>query len=323
MSGAVGLADGIPVVEAVEGAAGAVASGDWTGGVSAGMALSTAGSAAVADPVGTIVAGGWGWVFEHVPVLRDALDWLAGDAQAIEATCAAWSEQVAVPLGRAGESLADTVEGTRGIWTGDAADAYRDAGRRLAERLGSVAIAARAAAVGIRIAGTLVLETRNLIRDMLAEFAAWLSVTCAAAVASSVPTAGSSVATWMQIATARAAALGEKVTSKLAALAPRLEAFTSHVGTLARVTERLGRVAAGLEGASGFARRVAAAPSPSAELATRLSRAASAVPTGAAAREAVAGAAPTAVVKAVGDGWKAASQSGPPEAAGADAGSGT
>ena len=46
----------------------------------------------VANPLGTLVGAGIGWLIEHVSVLKEPLDDLAGDPGAINVVAAAWGE---------------------------------------------------------------------------------------------------------------------------------------------------------------------------------------------------------------------------------------
>ncbi|MFC7752085.1 hypothetical protein [Tsukamurella soli] len=313
------LVDGIPLAEAVRDAAAAVSDGSWAGVAGGGWGVIGAVGDLVADPVGTIAGAGFGWIFEHVPVLREALDKVSGDPNAVEALCTAWSDDVAGPLVGVAAAFANAVSGTEDAWTGPAADAYRAAGAELAGHVEAVADAARGAAAGVRMAGTLVLEVRTWIRDQLAQFAEWLAVGYAIAAASAVPTGGASVATWINGAVAKGARLAQRFTGRIDDLMRKFEALVGHLGRLGEAVRELrrtsGRVHAAVgrarvHGESGTATDVAAAGV--------VARHAAATPSLVEIAKDAGKSGALAVAKSMGDGWKtfAATDSGASTAGG-------
>ncbi len=306
------LVDGLPLAEGVRDAANAVADGSWIGTAGGAAAVADAVADIAADPVGTIMAGGFGFVFEHVPGLRDALDAVSGDSDAIDAVCASWRDAVATPIAAAAEDLGIALDETRGAWVGEAADGYRSAATALAGHVEALALAARAAATGVRLAGTFVLEVRTWIRDQLASFAGWLAAGYVIAAAASAETFGASVVTWMNGAIARGAVLARRFTRALEALTGRLEAVADRLGRLGEATGALRRGAVSIDAA--VARTAAAGGS---------GRAAAAVGSGVRAgwatsrpsverltTDAVTGAM-GAVAKSAGDAWKTFSATAP------------
>ncbi|MBY8852061.1 hypothetical protein K7G98_28795 [Saccharothrix sp. MB29] len=118
---------GIGIAESAADLYNGVSSGSWVeGGLGfAGTGLEMLSLAL--DPLGTLLQYAVSWIIEHVGPLRDALNWLAGDADQIAAYATTW-QNVSRSVGRAHEVLTSEVgRGTAG-WTGAAADAYRRGG---------------------------------------------------------------------------------------------------------------------------------------------------------------------------------------------------
>lgn len=299
-----GLVEGVPLAESVRDAAEAVSDGSWAG---LGGALFGAGSAVkdiAEDPIGAIGAAGFGWVFEHVPILRSALDAVSGNPEAIDAVCDTWADDVAKPLAGVATAVAEASSGTRDGWSGDAADAYRTATTTLAGHSEALGTAARAAATGLKVAGTFVIEVRNTIRDELSKFLGWMVAGYAVAAAASAPTAGGSIATFTNGVILRGAQLGQKFAGILRTLSSKLDSFAGSLGKLGDAADALRRAATRIDGASSRVGDLATSGAASGrvmnELVSRWSSATPTAPTvlGVGKDLGVAG------VKAAGDGWK-------------------
>lgn len=307
-----GLLDGISLAEDIQDFAENMSSGHEVIGL---LSLAGAGGAVkdvLTDPVGAIAAAGFGWLFEHVPVLTSALNAVSGNPDAIDATCDTWRDQVAVPMQAVSNSLKEAAEGTESGWTGDPADAYRAATGGLAEHSKAMGMAADAVAVSLRLAGSLVIEVRNYIRDELSKLLGWLVGAAAIAAASAVPTAGSSVAAFTSTAIMRGASLGQKFAAMLRTLVSRIEKLASNLGKLGEMTDMLRKSATKLDGAATAAAEVG-------NTGTGINRAiialadksANAVP-GIPGREDLFKEAGKGSVKALGDVWKTGTVTAPP-----------
>ncbi|GAA1087834.1 WXG100-like domain-containing protein [Tsukamurella spumae] len=301
-----GLVDGVPLAEAVRDAANAIGE-DGFGSIGSGFAAYGVVSAAkdvASDPIGSIFAAGFGWAIEHNPILRTALDAVTGDPDAIESVTDTWKDEVATPLATVAQSVSAAGESTSRGWVGEAGDAYRAATTELAGHSEALGTAARAAAAGLSAAGTLVVEVRTTIRDELSGFLGWLTAGAAIASAAATPTAGGSVATFINTAILRGAALGQKFAGLLRRLADKLERFTDRLGALGRAADALRRAAVTIDGSAartvGRARPEAVSARISGELVSRWSNAAPSLPT---AGE-VGRAGGAVVAKSVGDAWK-------------------
>lgn len=311
-------ADGLPLAEAVRDAADAISDGSWAG--LGGAAISAAGRVGelVADPIGAILGGGFGFVLEHVPMLGAALDLVSGDEEAIDAVVTGWLGSVAGPLeASAGEATA-AVERLMTGWEGTAAESFADRSAALTRRRDCLAVAARAGAAGVRMAGTLVLSVRELIRDELARFLGWLAAGYVIAAAASIPSGGASVASWMNTAVLRGAQLAQRFGRAIARLLDKLTELTARIGRLADAVDAMHRGAAEVARSAAVvsraARRGEGIGALGADLSARWARAAPSLKdVGLDAAAALGGGG----VKAVGDGWKSFSAA-PPEPSGAE-----
>src|SRR5437764_7755050 len=81
---------GISILEAGKGLKDGIESGDWAATVMGAVGVGLEALAFVADPFGSILAAGVGWLMEHVGPLKEALDKLAGNPDQIKAHSETW-----------------------------------------------------------------------------------------------------------------------------------------------------------------------------------------------------------------------------------------
>src|SRR5947209_3572430 len=88
---------------------------------------------AVVDPVGAVLNAGVGWLLEHVKFLREPLDALLGNPEAINANIQNLKQAAAAARTLAAEHHQDlrTISG----WTGEAAESYTASVSKLAGEL--------------------------------------------------------------------------------------------------------------------------------------------------------------------------------------------
>ncbi|WP_433828955.1 hypothetical protein ACQP2E_06540 [Actinoplanes sp. CA-015351] len=141
------------------------------GGVGASLDLLTL----AIDPLGGLVAWGVSWLMEHVQPLKDALDWLAGNADEVTAQAATWSN-VSDFTATARQDYISRLNTEVTGWFGAAGDAYREHARLHLETLNGLATAARGISYAVEGAGLLVALVRGIVRDLIAEFVATLAV---------------------------------------------------------------------------------------------------------------------------------------------------
>lgn len=82
--------EGAGVLEAAMGVKDGLASGGYWSAAGNGAVVGLSALSAVMDPFQVIFAAGVGWLMEHVAILREPLDWLAGDPKEIEGHAATW-----------------------------------------------------------------------------------------------------------------------------------------------------------------------------------------------------------------------------------------
>ncbi|WP_051386130.1 WXG100 family type VII secretion target [Actinokineospora inagensis] len=120
------------------------------------------------DPIGTLGQYAVSWVIEHVKPLRDALNWLAGDADQISAYAATW-KNVSQAVGAVAADLKTEVANGTSAWTGPAADAYRKNAAAQGDDITAAATSAGTIGTVVEVVGMLVGVVRGIVRDLVAE----------------------------------------------------------------------------------------------------------------------------------------------------------
>lgn len=222
-------------------------------GNAAGFALQGASTAldslgAVVDPLAALASAGVGWLIEHCEILREPLNQLAGNPEAIEAVTQTWHNIAAEmrDIGRdvSASALSNTVE-----WQGRAADAYRGKATALANEISAMDAGASGVAGAIATGGVLVGTVRALVRDIIAECVGDLISKALIAAASSVVTLGGSVGAFLGwaigkigITVGRIAAKISELLAKLGELLGKLGKLGGTMGELATHASRYARV---------------------------------------------------------------------------------
>ncbi|MCP2291653.1 DUF6531 domain-containing protein [Nocardia amikacinitolerans] len=172
---------GVTLLETVSDTYEAISSGSW---VEAGLGIVGVGlevAAVVVDPFGTLAGFGVGWLIEHVEPLQEALNWVAGDPDQIQAYAKTWSN-VSEKINEAAEAHKRAVEQDIAEWTGATATAYRARAVETADALAAATKAAEAASQAIEMAGGVVAAVRMVVRDIVAQTVGRLAVWAAEAV---------------------------------------------------------------------------------------------------------------------------------------------
>ena len=143
--------------------------GSWVDGTLGGVGASLDMLSLAIDPLGTLVAWGVSWLMEHVKPLKDALDWLAGNADEVAAHTATWSN-VSAFTDQARQQYADRLSAEVADWFGTSGDAYRGQAEAQLQILEGLATAARGISYAVEGAGLLVALVRGIVRDLIAEF---------------------------------------------------------------------------------------------------------------------------------------------------------
>ncbi|GAB3568652.1 RHS repeat-associated core domain-containing protein [Amycolatopsis endophytica] len=159
---------GISLLEGAQDLRKAIESGDWASGALGAAAAGLDALGFVLDPFGSIFAAGVGWLIEHIGPLKDALDALAGNPDAVKAHSETW-KNIANELGEVGVDLTNQVTADLTGWTGPSADTYRQQAKDVGDLLAAAKEASSGTASGIETAGTVVAAVRTLVRDIIAE----------------------------------------------------------------------------------------------------------------------------------------------------------
>ncbi len=163
----IGIVD--PAVECVK----AISSGDW---VEVGIDTASASLDAlsyVSDPAGELLSYGVGWLMEHVQVLSEPLDWLAGDPDAITAHATTWGN-IADAVSAARQDYTHSASVDLTTWQGAAAGAYRAHAHEIDQLLEAMAIAADGIRVAVTMSGKVVAAVREEIRKAITELVGYL-----------------------------------------------------------------------------------------------------------------------------------------------------
>ncbi|OJF15389.1 hypothetical protein [Couchioplanes caeruleus] len=167
-------ATGLGLVEDAQQIASGIENNRWVdtslGGVGASLEILSL----ALDPIGGLLSWGVGWLMEHVQPLKEALDWLAGNADAVAAHAATWGN-VARFTASARADYAAKLGSEVSQWFGASGDAYRGHADRHLAAMEGIATAAQGISSAVEGAGLLVGLVRGIVRDLIADFIATLA----------------------------------------------------------------------------------------------------------------------------------------------------
>jgi hypothetical protein len=176
----------------------------------------------IANPFKHLVQAGVSWLFEHISFLREPLDWIAGNPNAIEGLALTWNN-IAMALHDAAAEWASELQ-TATDWDGADAEAYRQSAAAFGEVVNGAADGAKWTANLITGAGVLVAITRTMFLEIISNFIAEAILWILSALATAGFTFG-----------ATAAAAVARVVSKAVGV------FADLVGKLGQLMSKLGR----------------------------------------------------------------------------------
>jgi hypothetical protein len=197
---------------------------------------------AVLFPFNTLLQAGLGWLIEHIAFLREPLDALAGDPDAVLAQARHWDRVAAELRAAAADHGATAVPD----WHGPAADGHRLAVEELSAALSSGADQADALGRLVLVTGAAVGTARAWIRDTIVDFVATVVQYLLAAATLAFLSAGGSLAGVVVAVVLRALEVAERIGGRLRQL---LQALAAAEGVA-------GRIGTAVQGA---ARRIEAA----------------------------------------------------------------
>ncbi|MFD2396413.1 WXG100 family type VII secretion target [Prauserella oleivorans] len=134
-----------------------------------GLALGLDALGFIANPLGALAGSVVGFLIEHLEFLKEPLDDLAGDPDAIFAVAAVWGEQVSKECVQIADDYQRAIESEIGSWNGDAAEAYRGKSGQIVEQIRSLEAAAVGVSQAVQGSGQAVATVRGIIRDLIAD----------------------------------------------------------------------------------------------------------------------------------------------------------
>jgi uncharacterized protein YukE len=216
-----------------------------------GVAFNVIGAASAAvmfavDPLGSLFAAGVGWLMEHVSFLRDALNQLMGDPDAIQANQKEGTD-LAVEMRQLAEDHRKAMVNPEG-WNGESAEAFSARMEVMGEELDMLAASVETKAKIVAMGGTVVIVLRDIVRDLIAQLIGSLIAYALIAVAMMVPTFGASIPAFITAATAKAITLGVNIASRIARMLKGLAKMMARTDDINVATKRIGKGWEGFEG---------------------------------------------------------------------------
>ncbi|SEP45545.1 WXG100 family type VII secretion target [Amycolatopsis saalfeldensis] len=203
--------------------------GDW---LNFGVDVATDGLdllGAAMDPLGTLASAGVGWLIEHISFLKEGLDQLAGNPEAVTAKATTW-ENVSKQLEQSAGQYEQAAAKVAPDFQGQGGQAYQDTAKGYAATLRGASGQAHAASIGMNVAAALVGTERGLIRDMISSFVGELIIKGLAALAASWCTFGGTIAAFIADTVVEGGILAEKIGTRIAKVVEQLEKLAKSAG---------------------------------------------------------------------------------------------
>ncbi len=203
-----------------------------------GAGVSTA--SAVADPFATALGAGFGWIMEHVGLLKEALDEVMGDPEDIQANVEATKGKAADLRVLAEDHRASLVKPDDG-WTGTSSERFQVSMDTMGKELDGLANAVEGKAKVVAMMGTLVSVLRDLVRDAIAQLLGSLTANGVIGIAGAIFTFGGSlVYAGAQIAQ-KVSALSIKIAMQVSRVVEALGKLVSKISGIDDIVERIGK----------------------------------------------------------------------------------
>ncbi|MGK4597747.1 WXG100 family type VII secretion target [Amycolatopsis sp. w19] len=148
-----------------------LAQGDWTEGL---LSLGSAGFDAASliasggNPLETLLSWGLGWVIEHVDFLKEPLDWLTGNQDALDLEAQKWTA-ISKKVQETAEQLTAEVRKNTVDWTGAVADRYLEYVQEQLHSYRALSDAARDAGAVVEVCKIILDVVRTVIRDLITD----------------------------------------------------------------------------------------------------------------------------------------------------------
>lgn len=147
---------------------GAFNSGSWVSGGMAAFAAVGDAASFIADPIGSLIAMGAGWVLEHVHPLDQWLDEFTGDADQVAAYAQTWGN-INTQLSACSQQLAGYTRSDLSSMSGQTISAITALEADLGKLIEQAGKWASAMGQALNVAATLVQIVHDLVRDALSE----------------------------------------------------------------------------------------------------------------------------------------------------------
>lgn len=147
---------------------GAFNSGSWVSGGMAAFAAVGDAASMIADPIGSLIAMGAGWVLEHVHPLDQWLDEFTGDADQVAAYAQTWGN-INTQLSACSQQLAGYTRSDLSSMSGQTISAITALEADLGKLIEQAGKWASAMGQALNVAATLVQIVHDLVRDALSE----------------------------------------------------------------------------------------------------------------------------------------------------------
>jgi hypothetical protein len=145
----------------------ALHNGDWISGGMAAFDLIDDALDAAADPIGTLMGAGLGWLMEHMEPIKGWLGQLAGNAAEVQQHAQTWSS-ISGKLGNAGSTLQHIISDLEGQ-KGDTVDDYRRFQQQAAEHIKSASSWTQGISSSIASASKIVTVVHDLVKQCFSE----------------------------------------------------------------------------------------------------------------------------------------------------------
>ena len=212
------------LLEDCESIASGIRNGDWVEGGMGAFAAVADGVAMAVDPLGSVLAMGFGWLIDHMWPIKDWFNDLTGDAGEVAAFAATW-ENIAMQMQGVSDELLRTLADLDDQH-GQFFDTYRRFQGESAAHAAAAGRLASAMGVGMHIASTIVKIVHDLTRDALTQLAGTAisaATTAAATLGFGTPWAVAQVSTRVAALSARVGKYITKLVKAISELLPRLD----------------------------------------------------------------------------------------------------
>lgn len=208
-----------------------VAKGDITAVAGDVLSFASDAGSVLSDPLNALISAGLGFLMDVITPLRDELQKVTGDPDALDSGKEAFDE-LSKDIGKLADELEQITQSGFQNWSGDGKDAAAKRVQTFVKGVRGTANNAANVAQLLEISGTLMEAAYDLVMSIIADVIEWLIVTWVAALAAEIPTFGASTAA------AGAATTGEVAVGSANA-AEKVEQTTSLIGRITNIIRKI------------------------------------------------------------------------------------